>query len=388
MAPRLAKRAAAGAAAALFLSGCAGSRHNLSSLALVGPPATHTERSADLDSAKYYTFSVFPVSKFSSSAGLKAGSYENEMLFIVRCAFEARGYTFVEPSENPDFLVTIDTDMPEAGAPPPAGLQLPERKVGSALALDAPLSGLFTPELRQQYTGLGWGTLPEMDPMKGLFPGKTLLDSLKPGHELRGTLTLVVLDSQTMNEVWVGVGGGLSPVPSFKVASQTMIWSLVNEFPRPHMAERRRSAADLMGIDYRICTADGVRYYPAVIALDPKRPNNSSGDIGTYDVILAVGGETVVNRPYSKVMQRLGGPTGIQVNVTMWRVGEQVNTFVVPQPPPIQQDAATINAPESPVPGANRVVIPETAPNLKTLKMGCGVVGIGVLIAIFVIGGM
>ena len=384
----MAKLAAGGAAAALFLAGCGATRHNLSPLALVGPPAVRTDRSPDLDSAKFYTFSVFPVSKFSSTAGLKAGSYEDEMLFIVRCAFEARGFTFVAVNENPDFLVTVDTDMPEAGAPPPTSLQLPERKAGNALALDAPLSGLFTPELRQQYAGLGWGALPEPDDMKGLFPGKSLLDSLKPGQEMRGTLTIVVLDGHNLNELWVGVGGGVSAVPSFKVAGQAIIWNMVNEFPRPPMAERRGSAAELMGIDYRICTNDGVRYYPAIIGLDPKRPSNASGDIGTYDVVLAVGGETVVNRPYSKVMHRLGGPPGIQINVTLWRLGEQINTYVVPQPPPVQQDAATILAPEQSAPGANRISIPATAPNLKVLKMGCGVVGIGVLIAIFLIGGM
>jgi hypothetical protein len=80
---------------------------NFAPLNLDRYPSVQTLKDLAFSAGGYKTFSVFSPSLASSTPRI-SGLLEQNMLFQLRNALEVRGYRFVEPTQSPDFVVTID----------------------------------------------------------------------------------------------------------------------------------------------------------------------------------------------------------------------------------------------------------------------------------------
>ncbi len=304
--------------AALFTCACA-TTHNLTPLGLETPPIAQVREDVKIDPAQYATFSVFPASVARADAKLKGTGVEASLLFSLRNAFEARGYRFVPIDESPDLLVTIDAISSLLGQfdpknPPKPGVVSPF--TGPALAA----SGALDPVARKSLAAYEFGSLPPghggSDPLPGDFPVKL---GRKPRPVLYGSrVTVAVLDNATLAELWTAAGTGVSRVPDLRINSQSVLWAILDRFPAAATTKLHAQTAGIGGLNIEIATTDGERYYPAVLDIDKVSPAWRSG-LKPFDVILAVGGEETRNNSLESVENKLEGPKGSEVYLTIWR---------------------------------------------------------------------
>lgn len=305
--------------AAIFASACA-TTHNLTPLGLETSPAAKVREDAKIDSAQYATFSVFPVSIAKGDAKIKGTGHEASVLFSLRNAFEARGYRFVPIDESPDLLVTVDVfssllaQFDPKNPPKPGNVShLTDSGLAASGALDA--------VARKSLAAYEFGSLPPghggADPLPGNFPLKI---GRKPRPVLYGTrVTVAVLDNATLTEIWTAAGTGASRVPDLRINSQSVLWAVLDLFPPAATTRLHAQTAGIGGLNMEIATIDGERYYPAILDMDKGSPGWRSG-LKPFDIILAVAGEETKNDTLESVRNKMEGPKGSEIYLTVWRM--------------------------------------------------------------------
>jgi hypothetical protein len=289
-------------AAIIFFYGCAASTTNLSPVLHKEKPRIQTFKAPSLDNIKLKTFSVFPVSHLKKDPLLKDDMLEMQMLFLLRNTFEIRGYKYVEITEKPDILATIDGHIQyEKVCVPPETLVSP-KWFTEKRALDTYVPGNMT---KQIYT----------------VPRCTA-----------GTCYPVVridaLDPNTLKPLWAGIGIGTANNSDLRVSSQTIAIFILGKFPKgPFSYERVMTP---FGFGFFVFTNNGNDYYPTVFELIEKSPADKAG-IKIYDMISSIDGISVRNRPVSEIIKMFQKELGEKKSVTVFRLDKQIDLEIFPQ---------------------------------------------------------
>jgi len=369
----------------LLLAGCA-TTHSLTPVALESDPVVKTRQDPAFSKTGYATFSVFPLSLINPACLLHGESEEIPILFMLRNAFESRGYRYVGLNGSPDLLLTIDvsaskghTKLPRLLVPPdlsPGGM-VPQPQ--AALAI---LGGAQAPK--------GWGDWPPqtqpgyLAPLPGYPPRR---DSPHPESQpgfAYVNVSVSIIEAKTGTEVWAGSGAGFSRTPDPKINSQLVLWSLLRQFPQALQTEINSSPAGVAGLDMEVFTNDGKHYYPAVTSVDHDSPGWNAG-VKELDMILALDAEPTADTPLSKLRPRLGGPAGSNLTMILWRKGEQVQVAI----PRLQPKSAGTDATEElkPAEKPRHLEIPRTVTNQGYIVPLAGAAVLGILIAFGISGG-
>ncbi len=289
-------------AAIIFFYGCAASITNLSPVLHKDKPRIQTFKAPSLDNIKLKTFSVFPVSHLKKEPLLKNDILEMQMLFLLRNTFEIRGYRYVEFTEKPDILATIDGRIQHRkGCAPPETLVSP-KWFTEKRALDTYVPGNIT---KQTYT----------------------VPRCKAGT-CYPVVRIDALDPNTLKPVWAGIGIGKANNSDLRVSSQTIAIFILGEFPKgPFSYERVMTP---FGFDIFVFTNNGNDYYPTVFQLIENSPADKAG-IKKYDMISSIDGISVRNMPVSEIIKMFQKELGKKKSVTVFRLDKQIDLEIFPQ---------------------------------------------------------
>jgi hypothetical protein len=298
----------------------------LTPLALEGTPMVTARKDPGFDYTRYTTFSVFPLSLVNQQCMLKDEAAARPLLFMLRNSMEKLGYRFVQLSESPDLLLTIDAssdggheNLPKEMNPPnlSAGV-IPDPRVAAAVASPT-------------YAAYGWGSWPPkpelIAPLPG-YPPRGDAPSENRGAKFVFTyVTVAVVDAKTAIEVWTGAGGGISRNLDLAINSQLVLWSVMQQFPSARAPEILTGLTGVPGLHAEIFTNDGKHYFPSVTAVDSGSPGWRSG-INPLDMIVAIDADSTADVSFAKFSERLGGPPDSSITVTVWRNGDQIQISV------------------------------------------------------------
>jgi len=286
----------------IFFYGCATSKTNLSLVHHIDSPRIKTFKSPSLDKIKVETFSVFPVSRLKKEPLLKDDILETQMLFLLRNTFEIRGYRYVEVTEKPDILATIDGYIQYR-----KGLSHPETMVSPK-----------------------W--LSEKRALDNYVPGSMSKQIYKVPGQTAGTCYPVVridaLDPETLKPIWAGIGMGTAGNSDLRVSGQTIAIFLLGEFPEGPISRERIMTP--FGFDFFVFTNNGNDYYPTVFELIENSPADKAG-IEKYDMISSIDGVSVKNRPVSEIIKMFQKESGKKKSLTVWRLDKKIDLEIFPQ---------------------------------------------------------
>jgi hypothetical protein len=289
-------------AAIIFFHGCAASITNLSPVLHKDKPRIQTFKAPSLDTIKLKTFSVFPVSHLKKEPLLKNDILEMQMLFLLRNTFEIRGYRYVDFTEKPDILATIDGHIQyKKGCVHPETIVSPK-----------------------------W------------FAEKRALDTYVPGnireliytapHRTPGTCYPVVridaLDPNTLKPLWAGIGIGTANNSDLRISSQTIAIFILDKFPEGPFSHE--SVMTPFGFDIFVFTNNGNDYYPTVFQLIENSPADKAG-LKKYDMISSIDGISVRNRPVSEIIKMFQEELGKKKSLTVFRLDRRIDLEIFPK---------------------------------------------------------
>lgn len=317
----------------LLLGGCAPSITNITSLRHESDLEKRIFKSPSLDHIQLRTFTVLPSKFFKEGPPEILGQtvLENEIvemqiLFFLRNIFESKGYKFVEASDHPDFVATIDGFMPYKEFDIPPQLRtIPKWIPGKTLTTSGGVSGTY------RSSGLG---------SRGTFGGSMTTTTYIPGYMTTETYTISgytysnyypcaridVFDSSSGKIIWTGYGVGASKNSDFRVASQVMIGAFLQDFPKGPFLYLKQSVRDRFGFEFGVLTNDGNNYYPCVTVI-PNSPAKKAG-IKQYDFILSIDGIPTKNKTVSEILDILERGSQKKKSLTLLRVNEMINVEI------------------------------------------------------------
>jgi hypothetical protein len=287
--------------AVILLAGCAPFASNLSPVFPRTKPQMKIIKPSSLDISQFRTFSVVPVSGLKKGPLLTNEIMELHMLFFLRNAFEFRGYRYVDRTENPDFLATID------------GLVS------------------FKPDdyLPKALTSPAW--LPIQDISKTFVSARMTTQTHKiPAHS-GGTvypdIRIDVLDPDTLKPLWAGIGWAAAKNPDLRISGQTIAIFLIGEFPQGPFP--CNDVAEAFGFAFYIFTNNGNDYYPTVFQVIDDSPAGKAG-LMKYDMIASIDGLSVKNRPLSEIIKIFRKGSGNKRSLTLLRDNQKIDICISP----------------------------------------------------------
>ena len=317
-----------------LLSGCAPSVTNIMPLRYESDIKKRIFKSPSLDHIQLKTFTVLPSKLFKEGPPEIIGQtvLENEIvemqiLFFLRNFFETIGYKFVDASEHPDFVATIDGFMPyKEFEIPPQLRTVPKWIPGKTLTTSGGVSGTY-----RSSSGLG---------SRGTFGGSITTTTHIPGYMTNETYTVPgytygyyypcaridVFDSSRGKIIWTGYGVGKSKNSDFRVAIQVMIATLLQDFPNGPFLNLQYSIRDRFGFEFGVITNDGNNYYPCVTVI-PNSPAKKAG-IKQHDFILSIDGIPTKNKTVSEILDILERGSQKKKSLTLLRVNEKINVEI------------------------------------------------------------
>jgi hypothetical protein len=299
-------------------------RNNLSPAALKLNPTISSYRDPDVDFSRYKTFAVFPYSLLVSGGGAPNEILEKQILFFLRNSMEMRGYRFVQITDNPDLLVTMNvTSEYQQYYVPPQAVTVPQFVPGTIVRTQSTSSGNFNLNTVGS-PNLAWGSYSGQTTSNTYVPGFTTYQTVtRPGYTAGAyypSVSIAAFDGTTLKKVWTGTGVGTSDNPDARVSSQLVSLPILSQFPASTQATP--IAEGIVGISWSVMTFDGNAFVPTVVALLNGGPAKKAG-IKQYDMILAIDGQSLVNKPYSEVIRLLRKEPGQQSFFEVWRLGQR-----------------------------------------------------------------
>lgn len=285
----------------IFLAGCAPFASNLSPVFPKTKPQMRIIKSPSLDNSQFRTFSVIPVSLLKKGLLLTNEIMEQHMLFFLRNAFEFRGYRYVDGTENPDFLATVD------------GLVSLKPDDYLPKALTSPV----------------W--LPIQDISKTFVSTRMPTQTYKTPPHKGGTvypdIRIDVLDPDTLKPLWAGIGWAEAKNPDLRISGQTIAIYLIGEFPQGPFPCNDVTGA--FGFDFYIFTNNGNEYYPTVFQVIDDSPAGKAG-VMKYDMIASIDGLSVKNRPLSEIIKIFRKRSGLERKFTLLRGDQKFDICISP----------------------------------------------------------
>lgn len=297
---------------------------NIQPIVLRGEPMTSSYLDPSADFSKYRTFSVFPYSAISETDRMNP-IMEKQILFLVRSQMEQMGYEFVRITEQPDVLVTAYVESPYSETyVPPEQVSTRVWKPGKVITAQANTSGTLSLNSYSQLLSNTWGTYSESTTTTTYVPGHIATEtSVRPGYTLGyyyPAASVRLYDRATLENVWLGVGVGTSANADARIASQVVLSELIGKLPACSTGPEKSSG--VVGINFRVITADGNNYYPVVFDMPAASPAKRSG-IRKFDRITAVNGSTTHNKTFAEVAALLRGNAGDDVTLEVARAGQR-----------------------------------------------------------------
>jgi len=245
---------------------------------------------------------------------------EKQVLFFLRNQIETLGYKFVEPNQRPDFLATISVSSKyETLYVPPQTVTFPQWVPGQTI--------------HSYGTYYDWkgnsGSLSSTTYLPGYMTTQTYT---RPGYTVGYHFPAVAIslyDGKTRERVWLGTGAGQSNNPDVRVSSQFIVGNMLEKLPyalHPFFPQPKPSDG-VIGVRVEICTNDGNNYVPAIVEVTKNSPIEKAGLL-KHDMILAVNGASVINKPWSEVMDLLRGTPGSHLRLDVWRTGQKMSVEV------------------------------------------------------------
>ncbi len=305
-------------------------RTNLSPGYLRLRPTVSSFRDPDTDFSKYRTFSVFPFSLTSEDAKMNE-IMERQILFALRNSLESRGYKFVQISDSPDFIATINVSSQymESYVPPQTAV-IPQFVPGQTVTISSSILGTFNFNNFGNYASYGWGNYSGQTTATTYIPGYTRLQTYtRPGYTTGAyypVLSISAYDGKTFKNVWLGSGAGTSDNQDLRISSQFVLFPVMDQFPSlPEYVDPYGSG--LIGIRFGIFTNDGNGYFPTILSVADGGPAKKAG-AKPYDMILAIDGVPLINKPFSEALKLYFGEPGTRITLDIWRMGRRLSLKV------------------------------------------------------------
>lgn len=313
---------------ALALTSCATVPRvtNLSPAYLYLTPSALSYQDPEATLSVYRTFSVFPASLISEDAKTNE-IMEKQLLFFLRNCLEAKGYRFVPLDQNPDFLatITLSSQYKESYVPPSTGV-LPVWVPGRTITSYGNTTGTFNYNTYGSYSSYGWGSYSGQTSSTTYVPGYlTTQTYTRPGYTVGHhypVAAVSMFDAKSLKNVWLGTGAGTSDNPDARVSGQFVVTQILGKFPKSAVQSEVGSNG-VVGVQLLVFTNDGNNYVPTVLSVASGGPAARAG-VKSYDMILSIDGVQLVNKPFSEVIQLLGGDPGTPVSLQLWRTGQQL----------------------------------------------------------------
>lgn len=327
------------------LGACATRPHttNLTPARLLNPPIIETYQDPEADWKDRVTFSVFPLSLFLEDIKMNEIE-EKQALFFLRNQFEKMGYRYVAPAENPDFLVSIDiTSTYKDVYVPPKTVTVPKYVPETTVTTESLTSGSFNPIVGAfntygNFSTFGLGGYSERTTSTTTIPGYMTTEiHTRPGYTVGvhyPSANIYVYDGTTGKRIWFGIGTGTSKVSDPRISSQFLIKETLTKFPLSQaLNTARRTENDEIGMEVGVFTKDGNNYFPAVLSVRKESPADKAG-LAVHDMIVAIDGHAMVNKPYSEIAHALKGAPGTTVSLDILRLDQEFKlhlTRIAPQ---------------------------------------------------------
>lgn len=303
--------------------------NNLAPANLKFPPTVQTYQDPDANFSNYRTFSVFPASLVIK--GVKTNPImEKQILFFLRNCFEAKGYRFVPMKKHPDFVATmIVSSKYRTTYVPPSTRILPVIVPGRTITTFGNTSGTFNFNTFGNYSSYGWGSYSGQSSSTTYVPGYVTTQTYtRPGYSVGHyypSAQIVVLDSKSLKNVWLGSGTGTSDNPDGRVAMQFVALNMIERFPTrgggvTHLVHDAKAG---IGVSLMDLTNDGNDYLPTVMSVLADGPAYKA-NVERFEMILSINGTSVINKPISDVMRLMDGNPGTHVKMQLWRNGQRI----------------------------------------------------------------
>ncbi len=331
--PMTVKFLVATAAITALMTGCATTPKitNLSPAYLYSKPILSSFKSPEVDFTGYRTFSVFPQSLIAGETEMNE-ILEKQMLFFLRNQLEVKGYKFVELNQKPNFIATISASSKyETSYVPPRTVTLPQWVSGQTIHTYGTSSGIFNFNTFGSRSSYGWGNYSGSSTSQTYIPGYMTTqtyrrESYTIGHYYP-VAGISIYDMKTLQRVWLGTGVGTSDNPDVRVSSQFVISQIVAEFPNAPAPYDYQPTYGIIDIAIGIFTIDGNNYVPTLTKVVENSPSHKAG-LRKHDMILAVDGAQVINKPFGDVMKLINGTPGTTALLDVWRTGEKLSIEV------------------------------------------------------------
>ncbi len=175
------------------------------------------------------------------------------------------------------------------------------------------------------YGAYGWGTYSGTSTSSTYVPGYLTTDTFtRPGYTLGyyyPTAVVAAFDARTFNNVWLATGAGTSTQSDARISSQFVITTMIAKFPPA--SEVDSPSPGVIGVALGCFTNDGNNYVPTILSAADDGPAKKAG-VKQHDMLLSVGGQSVVNAPTSRVYDLLRGEPGTEVELEVWRLNKRV----------------------------------------------------------------
>lgn len=298
---------------------------NMKEAALRLTPSVQAYRDTGFRSDHYTTFSLVPASALSDKARLN-GILEKQVLFLLRCALEHRGYRLADSDEEPDLLISVD------GSAPYHETEIPSRSV----VLPQWVPGRTSYVSAYTFGSGSWGSSSTYGTVT--TPGHVGMTTYtRPGYtqgNFYPSYGITVFDPQLAAVVWTGSGVGTSHNPDLRIGGQLVLAALIKEFPRAAHPEVIQPEW-LGGISLVMFTPDGNTYFPTVWCENPRFAPTRCG-LFVGDIIVSVNGTSTENRPLSEALRLLRGEPGTSISLEFLRNNRRrTKTLVIPPQKPV-----------------------------------------------------
>lgn len=243
----------------------------------------------DPDFRQASTFVVVPAARIGTRAA-PISIMDQRLLYLLRNAFESRGYLWTSGTGSPQLVVALDWRFPAPGEPASPALRAAWPDRVTALPGD-----LFAVAVDPS-----WGT---WDSTTRQPEGASRVAWCAPEVQVS------VFSSAAGELVWQAQGHGRTEEGRASVALPRVLDETLAGLPRAaRPAHGLRRGEGRLGVRLHMATTDGQAFLPRVEALAEGFPAEQALDVG--DWVLNIEGRSVRDLPLTDLQELLRGPPG------------------------------------------------------------------------------
>lgn len=277
------------------MCGCSAKNNLKSIFSYKAEPRIEIFKNPEFNSLKWKTFSIIKTSEYFEKYYIKNEIVEMQLLFFLRNALEARGYTFVQLDENPDIIATIDSLnlLTETFIPPQqfsSPKWVPEKSITTHESARGDIR--YRGNKIGTYSGSGVSTtyIPGYMSSEIISTPAQFLTSYDPA------IGIYFFTPKKYEKLWTGVAVTSTDNPDIRVTSQLLILKILSNIAEGPSIKKYNDIKHAFYTNFGIFTLNGSDYYPI---LQP-HPNNSK--IFENDILISINNRSVKNISFSELL--------------------------------------------------------------------------------------